>query len=99
MMNFHPENISTNEIIKILKHICKEKHGVFLKSGRYYHYYGNFLLSEKQWENFVTEFLMPTILVSPRYIGHRLNNGYCTLRLTTDKKYKPKIPRAIKIIN
>jgi len=38
---------------------------------------------------------MPVILVSPRYIGHRLRDGYSTLRLTSDTTFKPKVPELI----
>jgi len=98
MMNFHPENCSENDIKIALRHICGDNGGVLLDSGRFQHYYGDFLLNEYQWRQFMTEFLMPTILVSPRYIGHRLHDGYCTLRLTADAQYKPKIPQLTEIL-
>jgi hypothetical protein len=99
MMNFHPETVNKREIISCLGIICKNKSGVLVDSGRFYHYYGNFLLNQREWEQFLGEFLMPCVLVSPRYIGHMLHYGSCTLRLTNDKQYKPKIPKVIKIIN
>lgn len=98
MMNFHVEEKSTKEILIALKYIAGGKKGVLLESGRFYHYYGNSLLNEKEWIKFMAEFLMPTILVSPRYIGHRLYKGHCTLRLTPDTQHKPKTPRVIKLI-
>ena len=98
MMNFHPENASLQDIKKALKYICGNKSGVLLDSGRFWHYYGDFLLSENEWIQFMVEFLMPTVLVSPRYISHGLYNNYNTLRLTTNDKYKPKIPEVIEII-
>jgi hypothetical protein len=98
MMNFHLEGGSKEDIKKALKYICGDKRGVLLDSGRFQHYYGDFLLDENEWIKFMAEFLMPTILVSPRYIGHRLHDGYCTLRLTADDQYKPKIPEVVEIL-
>lgn len=99
MMNFHPYRKNLSEIEKSVKIICKEYKGVILDSGRYFHYYGNALLTNEEWTKFIADFLMPCILVSPRYIGHRLNDGYCSLRLTTDKKYKTKTPRVVSVLN
>jgi hypothetical protein len=98
MMNFHPEIGSKNDIKKAIKYICKKRRGVLLNSGRFQHYYGDFILDESEWIKFMAEFLMPTILVSPRYIGHRLYNDYCSLRLTSNRNYKPKIPEVIEIL-
>ena len=97
MMNFHYENDYERDIKKVLKYICGNNKGVLLESGRFLHYYGDFLLDENNWIKFMAEFLMPTVLVSPRYIGHRLYDGYCTLRLTIDSKYKTNIPKVVRI--
>lgn len=99
MMNFHPENGSQRDIKKALKYICGDHRGVLLDSGRFQHYYGDFLLDEDEWIKFMAEFLMPTVLVSPRYIGHRLHDGYCTLRLTADGQYKLKVPEVVDILD
>jgi len=97
MMNFHLEGVGLEAIKEALKHICGSDRGCILNSGRFFHYYGDFLLDEGAWIKFMAEFLMPCILVSPRYIGHRLYEGYCTLRLTTQKSFKPKLPKVIEI--
>jgi hypothetical protein len=101
MMNFHPEDkvISQKEIIIAIKHISGNQNGVLLDSGRFFHYYGNFLINEKEWIKLMVSFLMPCIFVSPRYIGYVLHRGYCTLRLTADDKYKIKIPEVIEVIH
>lgn len=98
MMNFHPETVSLDVLTSITKRICLGYEGAMLHSGRYFHYYGNSLLSERQWIEFMADFLMPCVAVSPRYIGQRLFDGYCTLRLTTDGRYKTKIPEVIALI-
>jgi hypothetical protein len=100
MMNFHPlDNTSIDDIVNFIKIAFMGKNGVILNSGRYYHYYGDYLMTEKQWIEFNSKFLMPCDLVSPRYVGHRLQDGYSTLRLTADDKYKPVIPIVIRSIN
>ena len=76
----------------------EDNKGVLLDSGRFQHYYGDFLLDENEWIQFMAEFLMPTFLVSPRYIGHRLYDHYCTLRLTSNNQYKPKVPEVVEIL-
>ena len=98
MMNFHPEEVGLKAIKEAINHICGAKRGCILDSGRFFHYYGNFLLDENEWRKFMAEFLMPCILVSPRYVGHRLYDGYCTLRLTAQKQFKPKLPEVIDIL-
>ena len=98
MMNFHPYEKDVKHIEESINLICKNYNGVILDSGRYFHYYGNALLTHEEWLKFLADFSMPCILVSPRYIGHVLYRGYCSLRLNTEKTFKPKIPRVIKIL-
>lgn len=99
MMNFHPEPMVTlADLKKALLHIVGQKEGALLQSGRYYHYYGHFLLTQEAWQQFLGAFLMPCVLVSPRYIGHRLQAGYCTLRLTSDDLYKPQVPAVLEVL-
>lgn len=99
MMNFHPEEgVSIDHIERIVERICGRQQGVLLATGRYYHYFGNFLLAEDDWVKFMGAFLLPCIAVSPKYIGHRLLDGYSTLRLTTEPKYKSCLPTVIRII-
>lgn len=99
MMNFHPENdFGLDEIKKSLRHIIKDKKGILLDSGRYYHYYGDYLLNQREWETFLGNFLIPFSLVHPGYIGYRLTCGYSTLRLTSNAKHKPQTPKVIGIL-
>lgn len=93
IMNLHPEgHISYDKLVKMIEIVTENMPGYLLESGRYYHFYGHMLLDEEQWLRFMAQFLMPTILVSPRYIGHCMYRGYAALRLTTDKTYKPLLP-------
>jgi len=99
MMNFHfEESASEEDMYSAIGYICKEQQGFVLESGRYYHYYGSELMDEEQWRVFLGEFLMPCIIVSPRYVGHALYDGYCSLRLTNDRIFKTKIPIVVKEI-
>jgi len=98
MMNFHPIDVSFEEIKLAIKAIRPDVRGALLSSGRFFHYYDDKLLNKDEWIKFMTDLLMPCVLVSPRYIGHRLFDGYCTLRLTSDKFYKTKIPEVIDVI-
>ena len=99
LMNLHPEDGLTYEEMKIaLKVVTQGMGGYLLESGRYYHFYGNSLLSERKWLEFLINFLMPTVLVSPRYIGHSLFRGYTCLRLTTDSTYKPVLPTVCDVL-
>ncbi len=100
MMNFHPlEGASYEDILSFIELSEPKKKGVILSSGRYFHYYGYELLTEKEWLRFNARFLMPMILVRSRYVGHRVRDGYSTLRLTCDTLYKPKVPEFIQYIN
>ncbi len=95
-MNLHPEaSLSVDDVVKVVNSLTENMVGYLMKSGRYLHYYGFGLFDEAQWLRFLAQFLMPTIIVSPRYIGHSLYRGYTALRITVDEKYKPILPKAI----
>jgi len=93
LMNLHPEQgVEYFALARALGLITPNMPGYLLSSGRYYHFYGLAILSEPEWLRFLAQFLMPTVIVSPRYIGHCLHRGYATLRLTTHRLYKPELP-------
>jgi len=100
MMNFHPEGSINDATIveQAVKAIRPKEKGAILDSGRYWHYYGQNLLNHTQWLKFMADFLMPCVLISPRYVALGLIRGYATLRLTADNQFKPKIPTVIKTI-
>jgi hypothetical protein len=100
MMNFHPlEQVSLDSITEFVQLSEPAQKGVLLESGRYFHYYGYSLLDQDEWLQFNARFLMPMILVRSRYIGHRLRDGYSTLRLSNDSQYKPLVPHVVRIID
>lgn len=96
-MNFHPIDISFDELQTAINVIRPNMHAAMLSTDRFYHYYENDLLTKEEWIKFMANFLMPCVLVSPRYIGHRLYDGYGTLRLTKAKELKIKQPTVISI--
>lgn len=95
MMNFHPQGIGIHEIKRAIAHLCHDHDGALLDSGRHQHYYGAALIMPDLWPAWMAEWLGPCVLVSPRYIGHRLHHGYATLRLTAEHDHKPKVPTVI----
>lgn len=99
MMNLHPENgLSYDDIVMIVEAVTDGMPGYLLESGRYYHFYGVTLLEECEWACFIAQFLMPTLIVSPRYIGHCMHRGYVALRLSTQKDYKPLLPKVCGLV-
>jgi hypothetical protein len=100
LMNLHPEeDLSYEDITRIVRLVTSRMPGYLLTSGRFYHFYGLRLLSVREWNQFIAAWLMPTIIVSPRYVGHSLYRGYATLRLTTNPTYKPSLPTASALID
>lgn len=98
LMNLHPEGFDgIDELVGAVRGITDNLPGYLLKSGRYFHYYGRALLSEREWLRFIARFLMPCNIISPRYIGHSVNRGFCSLRLTAVPE-KPKIPELVRTI-
>jgi len=96
IMNLHPDTINDLDLlIAILRETTGGIPGYLLASGRFYHYYGCQLLTEQEWLKFLAQFLMPCILVSPRYIGHSLFSGFCSVRLTRSEPHKPVVPKLI----
>ena len=71
-----------------------QEDGVLLDSGASYHYYGFRLLDEESWREFLGKCVLFEPMIDGRYIGHRLIDGYCRLRINHVTK-KPKTPTVI----
>jgi hypothetical protein len=96
MMNLHPVGFtSADELCRALHAVCKDFPGLLLCSGRFYHYYGFRLLDQPSWLQFLAQLLMPCTLVSPRYIGHSLYRGFCSLRLNRVAPHKSVVPHVV----
>lgn len=90
LMNLHPDpGVGITALVGTICMVTSSMPGHVLSSGRYFHFYGADLLNAEEWIRFMAQFLMPTIVVSPRYIGHSLYRGYAALRITTQHLYKP----------
>jgi hypothetical protein len=73
-----------------------EKAGVFLTSGKSYHYYGLVPLDHHAWLKFLGRCLLLNPLVDTRYVGHRLIAGMCQLRIT--KTLHSQVPRVVALV-
>jgi hypothetical protein len=56
--------------------------GIVLETENSYHFYGTKLLDLEQWLEFLGKSLLFQGVIDDRYIGHRLREGFCVLRLT-----------------
>ncbi|MBV9439137.1 MAG: hypothetical protein JOZ24_04010 [Candidatus Eremiobacteraeota bacterium] len=83
MMDFRCPPSSDN--LKAVEHMATsvgQPDGAFLNSTNSYHFYGFTLMSEREWVVFLGKCLLFGTLVDARYIGHRLIDGECRLRLS-----------------
>ena len=96
MMDFSCEASSENleKIQGFLKRIGQK--GVVLFSGRSYHFYGINLFSNKNWSNFLGQCLLFTGYTDSRHIGHRLIDGYGSLRISKEVR-RPTLPTVVAI--
>ncbi|MEK6578869.1 MAG: hypothetical protein AABZ55_06555 [Bdellovibrionota bacterium] len=70
--------------------------GLILGSGKSYHFFGTKLLTESEIQKFLGKCLLISPITDSRYIGHRMMEGSCDLRISTSK-YKQTLPRVVKI--
>jgi hypothetical protein len=98
LMNLHPVGFAdVHELNEAVRLVVDGNSGYLLNSGRYFHYYGRQLFTVLDWPRFLSQFLMPCVLVSPRYIGHSLYRGFCTLRLNAAPPFKPITPLLVRL--
>lgn len=99
LMNLHPDGFGNlAEVTEAVGAVVGGLPGYILDSGRYLHYYGCRLLPGDEWLDFVSQFLMPCTLVSPRYVGHCVVRRFCALRLNAVPPHKPAIPRLVRTV-
>ncbi len=99
MMDFGCDISAENQtkIVEFLKAIGQK--GFVLVSGASYHFYGSTLLSEKDWTKFLGKMILFTDYVDVRYIGHRLNQGLCALRITKNQKLNSIVPVVVAVVD
>ncbi|HJP90748.1 MAG TPA: SIR2 family protein [Pyrinomonadaceae bacterium] len=70
--------------------------GVLLNSGNSFHYYGERLMTETEWVDFLGHCLLLSDFIDTRYVGHALINKECRLRLSATP-LNPFIPTVVKV--
>lgn len=85
LMDFRVEPNSEN-LMKI-ELVCESLGipGAILKSGKSYHFFGFKLLSKDEMLSFLGKCILLSPITDVRYIGHRLIEGSCDLRISTSK--------------
>jgi len=73
-------------------------------SGRSFHGYGESLLEQDEWVQFMGLLLLANqprleATVDPRWIGHRLLAGYASLRWTCNTSHYLTLPRSIEVVS
>lgn len=86
------KDLNLNGIKEVLLKLG-EKDGFIVNSGRSFHYYGNRLMTNQEWKNFL-ESCQNHPEIGLKYISRQLGDGGCVLRLTTSAK-KPVEPLVI----
>lgn len=105
MMNYHPEDCSERSeegllrISNLLTLIAKWEISIF-QTDRYWHSYGQGLMDEREWNHWLGLHANAVSLVSPRYIGQSLRDGYTPLRQVCrpDGSVKRILPHLVKRI-
>lgn len=92
LMNLHLDYpLLLKELNEALKKLVDSEYFLF-RTDRFYHVYGQSLMNVHDWKRWNIRFLMTDAMVSPRYIGLSLEQGYNLLRLnatTTIKTVEP----------
>lgn len=93
---------NTKQIKKCLKSIADVKPKWLVDSGNSYHCYGEKLLTEKQWKDFLGRCLLCNTsgekpLVDTRWIGHSIIQNFTNLRILGSLTHKK--PRIVSELN
>ncbi len=73
-----------------------QTNGVLLNSGNSFHYYGQTVMNEREWVDFLGHCLLLSDFIDTRYVGHALINKECRLRLST-APLNPFIPIVVQV--
>jgi hypothetical protein len=82
MMDFRLRPPAGQEAIVTMMRSISPAGGAVLQTENSYHFYGPELLDSKQWLAFLGKSLLFQSIADDRFIGHRLQEGFCVLRLT-----------------
>ena len=96
MMNLHLDYpITLAELRKSISTVSGTDAYHLLSTDKFFHVYGQKMLTEQEWKIYNLKFLMADALVSPRYIGHSLERGFNTLRVNALDSVKKVCPYLI----
>jgi hypothetical protein len=73
-----------------------QNEGALVESGRSYHFYGFGPLDQSAWLSFVGRAILFSPIVDTRYLGHRIADGACRLRVAAAFG-KTAIPRVVEV--
>lgn len=106
-MNYYPEGVKPlspeglNRIVRLLSLITRWETSI-VETDRYWHAYAHGLMTEAEFHRWLSLHSNSVALVSPRYIGQSLADGYTPTRLVstdpTESNVKIKQPQEIGIV-
>lgn len=105
MMNYHPEGVGQksaeglDRVAKLLRSITNWDTFI-VETDRYWHSYGKYLMSRKEWLNWMGLHANATSMVSPRYFGQSVRDGYNPLRQVgnPDSPVKNHVPQLVRFL-
>lgn len=107
-MNYHPEGVERlspeglNRVVRLLSLISRWETSI-VETDRYWHAYAHGLMTESEFHRWLSLHSNAVALVSPRYIGQSLADGYTPTRLVsadpTSSKVKLKQPEEIGVVS
>jgi hypothetical protein len=107
-MNYHPEGVELGSpegltrVVRLLSLISRWETSI-VETDRYWHAYAHGLMTEPEFHRWLSLHSNATALVSPRYIGQSLADGYTPTRLVgadpTGSEIKVKQPEEIGVIS
>lgn len=93
--NSRVKDLNLQRVREILNEL-RENKGFVLDSGRCFHYYGENILKDSEWLDFMKRCSFYDE-IGEKYINHQLREGTCCLRIVTNK-LKPKNPIVVDIL-
>jgi hypothetical protein len=81
------------EMLKIINQA-----GAIVNSGNSYHFIGVSLLTADEWVRFIGQSLLLAPFIDARFLGHRLYDGECRLRMFAPNK-SPKVPVVVACVH
>lgn len=106
-MNYHPEGVELgspeglNRVVRLLSMISRWETSI-VETDRYWHAYAHGLMSQTEFHRWLSLHSNAVALVSPRYVGQSLADGYTPTRIVSadpsESEVKLKQPQEMGII-